>query len=419
MSNLSQNQLNAFQTVMETLALGNCFYVKKFRHAGIDLNQTWTTEAFLKIPFTGKSELSADQIEHPPYGTALSFPLESYTRLHQTSGTTTNRAMRWLDTAPSWAWLTNCWKTIFQLAKITSVDRVYFPFSFGPFLGFWSAFDAAAQMGMLALPGGGMSTTARLRFLLEHRATVLCCTPTYAVHLADVAATEQLDLASSDVRAVIVAGEPGGSIPSTRQRIEQAWGARVFDHYGMTEVGPVAAECEESPGGLHILEDDFIAEVLDAETGLPVAAGKTGELVITNLGRHGSPLIRYRTGDVVMLDSEPCRCGRSWRKLLGGVQGRTDDMIHIRGNNLYPSAIEAVVRRFPEIIEFRIIVDRSGPLADLKVQVEPSAGHDTPQLVQAVGQAIRDALLFRAEIVLMPANSLPRYEMKARRVVIQ
>jgi len=418
-SSLSQTQLNAFQTVMATLTPGNAFYLDKYQHAGIDLNQTWTPEAFYKLPFTVKSELSADQIEHPPYGSALSFPLESYTRLHQTSGTTTNRAMRWLDTASSWAWLTNCWRTIFQLAKITSADRVYFPFSFGPFLGFWSAFDAAAQMGMLALPGGGMSTTARLRFLLEHRATVLCCTPTYAVHLADVAASEQLDIASSDIRAVIVAGEPGGSIPSTRLRIEQAWGARVFDHYGMTEVGPVAAECEEAPGGLHILEDDFIAEVLDAETGLPVPAGTTGELVVTNLGRHGSPLIRYRTGDVVMLDPEPCRCGRTWCKLFGGVQGRTDDMIHIRGNNLYPSAIEAVVRRFPEIVEFRIIVDRSGPLADLKVQVEASAGHDTPQLVHAVGQAIRDALLFRAEVVLMPVNSLPRYEMKARRVVIQ
>src|SRR5439155_10198869 len=148
---------------------------------------------------------------------------------------------------------------------------------------------------MLSLPGGGMSSAARLRFLLDHRATVILCTPSYALHLAEVARSEGIDLAGSPVRMLIVAGEPGGSIPATRERIEAAWGARLFDHYGLTEVGPIAVECLENPAGLHVMERDYIAEVIDPTTTDPVPPGTVGELVVTNLGRLGSPLIRYRT----------------------------------------------------------------------------------------------------------------------------
>jgi phenylacetate-CoA ligase len=233
-----------------------------------------------------------------------------------------------------------------------------------------------------------------------------------------VAREEGIDLAGSAVRALIVAGEPGGSIPATRQRIEAAWGARVFDHHGMTEIGPASVECRENPAGLHILETEYLAEVLDPQTQAPVLAGQVGELVLTNLGRLGSPLLRYRTGDLVRADPRPCPCGRPWLRLDGGILGRVDDMIQVRGNNLYPSALEGLLRRFPEVAEYRVAVDRSAALAELCIEVEPAEAAQADRLVQRVDQAIRQELMFRAEVKAVAPGSLPRFEMKARRIVL-
>ncbi len=370
------------------------------------------------LPFTTKAELVADQAANPPYGTNLTFPLERYSRLHQTSGTSTGTPLRWLDTADSWEWVLGCWRANFELMGLVPGDRLFFPFSFGPFLGFWSAFDAATRTGFLGIAGGGMSSLARLRCLLEHRCTVLFATPTYALHLGEIAAKEGIDIPGSPIRAVVVAGESGGTIPATRERIERVWGARVFDHYGMTEIGPVAVEADARPGQMYLLESDYLAEVIDPATGEPVPAGTAGELVLTNLGRVGSPLIRYRSGDLVRIATDPDPTGRTWRRLDGGILGRTDDMIHIRGNNLYPSAIEAIVRRFADVAEYRIHVDHANPLADLRLEVEPARG-DGLALAEAVGRAVRDELLFRVDVTPCPPGSLPRFEMKARRVVHQ
>jgi phenylacetate-CoA ligase len=365
--------------------------------------------SLLSLPFTTKAELIADQTAHPPYGSILTEPPDRYVRMHQTSGTTTGRPLCWLDTAESWRWVTDLWRQIFQLIGLRADDRLFFPFSFGPFLGFWGAFAAADDY--FVLPGGGMSSAARLRYMLEHAATVVFCTPSYALHLGEVAGVEGIDLAASRLRMIVAAGEPGASIPATRQRIETAWGARLIDHYGLTEVGPAAAECVENPGGMHVLANDFIAEVIDPATAEAVPPGTVGELVITNLGRLGSPLVRYRTGDLVRLDTEPCPCGRPWPRLVGGVLGRTDDMIHLRGNNLYPAALEAVVRRFPEVAEYRVTIDRTGPLAAVRVELEGAGVADR------VSRAIRDELFFRAEVVEVAAGTLPRFEMKARRII--
>ena len=411
---LRSTQLAAVRRLLAAVLPGNAFYARKF--AGYDLDGIDSLEAFAQLPFTTKAELTADQTANPPYGTALTFPMEAYARFHQTSGTSTGHPLHWLDTRESWEWLAGCWRANFRLIGLTAADRLFFPFSFGPFLGFWSAFEAAARAGFLAMPGGGMSSTSRLRFLLEHRCTVLFATPTYALHLAEVAAKEGKDIATSAVRALVVAGEPGGAVAATRQRLEAAWGARVFDHYGMTEVGPVACEAAERPGEMYLLECDYLAEVVDSQSGRPVADGECGELVLTNLGRVGSPLIRYRTGDVVRVATTPDPTGRAWRRLDGGILGRADDMIHVRGNNLYPSAIEAIVRRFAEVAEYRIHVDHTNPLADLRLEVEPASG-DGIALAEAVGRAVRDALFFRVEVTAAPPGSLPRFEMKARRVV--
>jgi phenylacetate-CoA ligase len=404
---LTTVQRERFDALLAEIVPRNTFYAARL--AGAD------PADFARLPLTTKADLLADQAARPPYGTVLTYSRERYCRLHQTSGTS-GRPLRWLDTAESWDWMLGCWRRMFSMIGLRPDDRLFFAFSFGPFLGFWTAYDAASRAGRFCLPAGGMSSGARLRLLLANEATVVFCTPTYALRLAEVAREERIDLAASVVRAVVVAGEPGGSIPGTRARIEAAWGARVFDHSGMTEIGPAAIECPANPAGLHVLEDDYVAEVIDPATARPVPPGQVGELVMTNLGRPGSPLIRYRTGDLVRVDPRPCPCGSPYLRLDGGILGRGDDMIHLRGNNVYPGALEALLRRFPEVAEYRVEVDQSAALAALRVEVEPVNGNGG-DLVERVDRAIRDELLFRAEVRLVAPGSLPRFEMKAKRFI--
>jgi phenylacetate-CoA ligase len=425
---IATRQVERLRALVAEIAPRNPFWRDKLAAAGwldargsFDPTAIESLDELRRLPFTTKAELVADQAAHPPYGTNLTYELTRYARLHQTSGTT-GAPLRWLDTAGSWTWFTDCWSQIYRLAALATDDRLAFPFSFGPFIGFWAAFDGAGRLGNLCLAGGGMSSSARLKLIAEHRATIVCCTPTYALRLAEVAADEGLDLASGSVRALIVAGEPGGSIPAIRRRIEEAWGARVFDHWGMTEIGSLAAECVENPAGLHVLETECIAEIVDPETGEPVRPGREGELVITNLGRAGSPLLRYRTGDLVRADAAPCPCGRELLRLGGGILGRTDDMITIRGNNIYPSRLEEILREFPEIAEYRIEVTTVRSMNHLRIEIEPAeaasgSGSSGEGLAVRVGRLIRDRLNFQAEVVTVASGTLPRFELKGRRFV--
>jgi phenylacetate-CoA ligase len=232
-----------------------------------------------------------------------------------------------------------------------------------------------------------------------------------------VAQKEGIDLADCTVRKLVLAGEPGASIPGTRERIEKAWGARVFDHNGLTEIGPTGMECTVNPGGLHLLESEYAVEVIEPATGRAVAPGNVGELVLTNLGRTGTPLLRYRTGDLVSVDPRPCPCGRALVRLEGGIRGRVDDVVHLRGNNFHPHALQAILHRFPEVAEYRVEIDRSASLPVLRVEVEPVPASAPEALAARVDQAIRDELLFRAEVRIVPPGALPRPELKAQRFV--
>jgi phenylacetate-CoA ligase len=411
---LRHQQAERLRELVATVIPANPFWTKKFAAAGVQPEHLQTPADLAGLPTTQKKELVEDQLAAPPYGTNLSEPVSRFNRLHQTSGTT-SAPLRWLDTPISWDWVSSCWRQIFEITRTTADDVIAFPFSFGPFLGFWAAFDAASRMGALCLPAGGLTSQARLQMIRDNRATVICCTPTYALRLAEGAAEEGIDLTQNSVRSIIVAGEPGGSVPSLRTAIETAWGARVFDHWGMTEVGPLAVECPENPGGLHVLETECIAEILDPTSQQPVSAGSQGELVITNLGRTGSPLFRYRTGDLVMADPNPCPCGRHLLRLKGGILGRLDDMVTIRGNNVFPSSIEGILREFSEIAEYRIDVETHRAMQHIKITIEPHSGTSAEPLTEKVGRTIRDRLHFQAEVVDAPPGTLPRFEMKSRR----
>ena len=394
----------------------NPFWTRKLAAANVDPASIRSRDDLVRMPFTTKAELAEDQLAQPPYGTNLTYPVTQYCRLHQTSGTTTGRPLRWLDTPASWNWMLDGWSTIYRLLGLRRDDRLCFPFSFGPFLGFWAGFEGAARQGNLCLAAGGMSSEARLRLILENEVTWLGCTPTYALRLAEVAESQGIDVSKSSVRAVLVAGEPGGSIPSVRDRIGEKWGARVFDHWGMTELGPLATECEDDPNSLTINEWACIPEIINPETG-EVAADGRGELVITNLGRTGSPLFRYRTGDRVEADLTPHPSGRTWLRLKGGILGRTDDMLVIRGNNVFPSSIEAILREFPAIAEFRIVVTRHREMTQIRLELEPQSDQEVTTLVEGVAAAIKQRLQFQPEVTLVTVGTLPRFEMKAKRLV--
>ena len=396
-----------FVPVIET----NVFYKEKFTEVGISQpSDIQTLSDYQQLPFTTKDELSADQVSHPPYGTNLTFPLEKYTCLHQTSGTT-GSPLRWLDTRESWDWWGKCWRDIYSAAGVTSDDRFMIAFSFGPFIGFWSAYHGAQQLGSLTIANGGLTSDQRIRAILSNDVTVVICTPTYALRLAEVAEQEGVNLRTdSNVRVTIHAGEPGASLPSTKQRIEERWGARAYDHTGATEVGAWGVMCGPQ-AGVHLNEDEFICEVLDPETDNP---SNEGELVITNLGRIGMPVIRYRTGDYVKLKSEPCECGSQHRILDGGVIGRLDNAIIIRGLNVYPATIENIILKFTDVVEFSVRAYRTETLDELEIQLETTNPNPT-DTATAVVSAIRDALGLRTIVKVVPLGTLPRYELKSKR----
>lgn len=414
---IAQRQSDQLRILLRSTLPANPFYAAKYDAANTPPKVAHLGDFYERFPFTTKAELAADQAACPPYGTNLTFPIERYTRCHQTSGTS-GAPLRWLDTPESWDWMLRNWEMIFRAAGVMAADKVFFAFSFGPFLGFWLAFESALRIGCRCIAGGGMSSAARLRNIFDHGATILCSTPTYALHLAEVAAAERFDMSASPVRTIIVAGEPGGSIPSVRAQLESHWpGARIFDHHGMTEVGPVTYECPVRPGVLHVMEGAYIAEIINPDTGAHVQAGEAGELVLTTLGRLGSPLLRYRTGDVVKSSIDTmCECGRSELALEGGILGRTDDMVVVRGVNIYPAAVEEVLRNHGGVAEYQMQVNAGSPMTELALKIEPRPDVTDPVvLADSLASALQAAFNLRIPVALVPAGSLPRFEMKAKR----
>jgi phenylacetate-CoA ligase len=394
------------RSLLRLILASDNFNTRKLHAAGIEHPGVSLRE----LPFTTKAELLADRVQHPPFGSAMTEPLVNYTRFCQTSGTSTGQPMAWVDTPQSWQAMLECWRKVFHAAGLKpGEDRVFTAFAFGPFLGFWTAFEAAST-DYLAIPGGGLSSQARLQTMARYGATTLCCTPTYAVRLGEMIGTAEagVSLADLSIGKLIVAGEPGGNVPGLRQRLEKLWNARVFDHHGMTEVGPVSFESVELPGHLQIIEEAYAVEVIGADD-QEVAEGEHGELVLTTLNRTACPLLRYRTGDWVKkrrIDGRLC--------LEGGVLGRVDEMVVVRGVNLYPSAVEGVVRQFPEVAEFQVVQQQIDAMDEVEVRVELLPG--TPESLQRrIEDRLRDTFAMRIPVCL--TTGLPRFEFKAKRWV--
>jgi phenylacetate-CoA ligase len=395
-------QLNRLQSMLAQIYGRNRFYTAKLDSAGISPRDIQSLEDLKLLPKTSKDELVWAQADDPPFGTNATWA-----------------PLRVIDTEESWAWWGKCWGYILSGAGLTADDRLLIPFSFGPFIGFWAAVEGAKEIGALMIPGGGRNSLQRLHLLFELGATAMCCTPTYALRLTEVAREAEIDLKESPLRITVHAGEPGANIPATKARIEKAWGVKCFDHAGASEVGAHSFECELQPGGDHIIESEFIVEVVDPKTGSEVPPGQMGELVITNLNRIGFPIIRYRTGDLVKLNLEPCDCGRTFARFQGGILGRADDMVVVRGVNVFPSAIENLIRQFEPVDEYQVRLVPRREMYELEIRLELAQEADLDATQLAIESTISESLGLRPAISVVPHGSLPRFELKAKRFSIE
>ncbi len=408
---LEELQLAKLQRTLSEIYRRNRFYTNKLDGAGIEPGDIQSLDDLARLPLTGKSELVADQDEGR-FAANMTYPLTRYVRFHQTSGTM-GEPLRVLDTPESWDWWGRCWKQVFCASGVGPDDRIFCAFSFGPFIGFWAAVEGARQLGALLVPGGGRSSLDRLKLMRETGCTVLCCTPSYALHLLDVAAEYDFDMSELNIRTTIHAGEPGANIPAVKQRIEAGWSARCRDHSGASEVGAYGFETGTRPNGLLVNETEFIAEVLDAE-GARVGPGEEGELVLTNLGRWGFPVIRYRTGDAVRY-ADPQASTHHLLFLDGGIIGRVDDMVTVRGVNIYPGAIDNLVRSVDGIEEYRTTVSSRGEMNELSMEIEVGSGMDRASTRSALAGLISARLGLQPDISVVEAGTLPRFEMKGKR----
>jgi phenylacetate-CoA ligase len=395
------------------------FYRRAFRAAGVTPRALRTLDDLCRLPFTTKDELKANQAEKPPWGDVLAVPLADVLRIHMTSATT-GRPLAFLDTAADWHGFYHSYARSLHAFGVRKSDMVMAAFSYGPWIGYWSGFYAAQDLGCLVFPAGGLSTEQRIDALRAYPITVLGCTPSYALFLAEQAARHGIDLAKeTQVRITWHTGEPGASIPATRARLEAAFGATAYDLPGLTEIAAWGFECDARSGLTHVHEDYCYPEVLD-ERGEPVEPGGRGELVFTSLYRKAMPLIRYRTRDVVQLADRRCPCGRTLVAFEGGVLARLDDMKKIRGIIVYPRRIEELVRPHTVVDEFQIVFRRHEGLDDILVRLDPSpalSAAERTALGGAVADDLRTGLGIRVTVEVGAPGCLPRWDHKARRVV--
>ena len=420
---LQQLQLYKLRRLCEWAYATTPFHQRRFDAAGFKPEQLKTLDDIRRIPMMTREEWMDSAVEKPLFGELLATNPVHAVRYHLTSGTTGRTPIRVLDSTKDWDWIGEMWCYGIWGFGVRPEDSVYFAFGYGSFIGFWGAHYACEKIGALVIPGGAQTTEARIKQIIELGVTTVCSTPTYALHMWQKAREMGIDLAQSNVNKLILSGEPAGSIPAVKQQLEEAWGAKCGDTAGMTEVGTIMIfECAQQPGGTHIIEDHYIEEVIQPATGAPVGYGELGERVVTSFGRGFIPVIRYRSKDMVLkVPANTCSCGRTWDIYNGGIRGRWDDMKLIRGTNVYPRAVESIIREHAAIDEFQIYLWRKDNIQDeitVKLEIKPAYESEwatlQPQLVKALSEA-HEGLRFNIE--RMDYGQLPRFELKARRLV--
>jgi phenylacetate-CoA ligase len=417
---IRQLQLSKFKKIFRWAYEHSAFHRRLYDSAGIKPEDVQSFEDVQRVPKVEKSMMRDIQRKAPfPYGEALCVPLDEVTIFRQTSGTT-GQPVYQPDTWQDWEWWMECWAYILWAQGYRPQDRVFIPFGYNIFVAFWAGHYAAEKIGCEVIPGGVMDTRARILKIQELRATAMMGTPTYILGMAETARMKMdMDPAALSINKITCAGECGASIPSTKKRLEEAWGARVYDHAGATEIGAWSFECDDQPGGMHVNEALFLVEIEDVETGEIIETpGRRGKMVITALDRMAQPCVRFDSKDVIEWAARPCSCGRTSRLIKGGVVGRADDITKVKGVLLAPSAIEEVVRSIDGLgDEYEVVVEKEGDTDRIKLRVEvlPEA-EDQCRLIEAeLVDQLRLKTNLRYDIEVCGCETLPRYEVKAKR----
>ena len=414
-------QLKKFRRIFKWAYDHSKFHRRLYDAAGIAPDDIRTFEDIRHVPKVEKSMMRDIQLKDPfPYGDALCVPLEEVTEFRQTSGTT-GQPVYQPDTWQDWEWWSEAWSYILYAQGYRNTDRVFIPFGYNIFVAFWAGHYACEKIGCEVVPGGVLNTETRVLKMRELQATAFMATPTYVLGMADTARRKLgIDPAKDlKIQKITCAGEPGASIPTTKKRMEEAWGAKVYDHIGATEIGAWSFECMEQPGGLHVNEALFLVEIEDIETGEPITEPeRPGKMVITAFDRIAQPCIRFDSKDVIQWAKDPCPCGRTFRLIKGGVIGRADDITKVKGVLLAPTAIEEVVRGIPELgNDYEVIVSKRGDVdkITLKIEILEEAITRKDNVLAGLKDQLRLKTNLGYKIEVHPYGSLPRYEVKAKR----
>jgi len=393
------------------------YYRDSFDAAGVHPGQVESLDDIRRFPFIDKKVLRDRQTAVPPFGDLVAVPERDIVYISASSGSTgvptaspftAQDFAEWIDYEARQFWSSG----------LRPTDRYCHSLNFSLFVG-GPCVLGAQKLGALSIHAGTVPSERLLAIAKQFQATAIWTTPSYAWYLGETAVKEGIDPKKDlGIKRIFVAGEPGGSIPETRQRIEALWGASVYDYYGLSDIfGSCAGMCEEKHG-LHWAEDHILVEVLDPETGTPVAEGERGELVLTTLKKRARPMIRFRTGDIVSFTSEPCSCGRTSQRMLG-THGRLDDMLIIKGVNIFPSDVEAIARKDHDLSgEYRLIIERENHLDRLTVEIERAASDSAQdaELASRFAGHLKSITGVAAQVVVLPPETLPRATHKAKRV---
>ncbi len=413
-------QLKKFKKIFQWAYDHSIFHRSLYDTAGITPDDIRSFADIRHVPKVEKSLMRGVQRKDPfPYGDALCVPLEEVTEFRQTSGTT-GQPVYQADSWQDWEWWSECWAYILWAQGYRPSDRVFIPFGYNIFVAFWAGHYAAEKIGCEVVPGGVLDTKARILKIQELNATAMMATPTYVLGMADTAKKKMnINPANMSINKITCAGEPGASIPSTKNRMQNAWGAQVFDHAGATEIGAWSFECQDQPGGMHVNEAFFLVEIEDVETGEIIEEpGRRGKMIITALDRMAQPCVRFDAKDIIEWDPSPCSCGRTFRLIKGGVIGRADDITKVKGVLLAPSAIEEVVRSIDELCdEYEVVVDKLGDIDRIKLKVEWKSGLE--DRVNEIESRLQNQLRLKTNlgyrIEFYDYGKLPRHEVKAKR----
>ena len=413
-------QLKKFKRIFQWTYDRSRFHRKLYDKAKITPQDIQSFDDIRQVPVVDKSMMRNIQRKDPfPYGDNLCVSLEAVCEFRQTSGTT-GQPIYQADTWQDWEWWAECWSYILWAQGYRPRDRVFIPFGYNVFVAFWAGHYAAEKIGCEVVPGGVLDTQARILKIQELKASALMGTPTYILGMADTAKNKMnIDPSELGISKITCAGEPGASIPGTKYRIENAWGAKVFDHAGATEIGAWSYECSAQPGGMHVNDAFFMVEIEDIDTGEIIESpGRRGKMIITALDRYAQPCIRFDSKDIIEWDPKQCACGRTFRLIKGGVLGRADDITKVKGVLLSPIAIEQVVRDIEGLgDEFEVVVDKVGDIDRITLRIELLPGMEKKR--PAIEQTLKDQLRLKTNLGYRleyhEIGTLPRYNVKAKR----